>query len=155
MASSHDIKMFHVRSLTEKNGSIDVLATQIQAQTITSSQLKDMKIIGLYFNDEKIIVAFETVDNQIDFNHLKVKGVTGPESKDRRKFNYKLKQVREVVPRSDKFDPIVQLKMAFNEHNQGFTVTLRKSGKVDFYYQMSRIATYETKPNRDDIDLKD
>lgn len=93
-------------------------------------------------NDGRVIAAFETADNQLDFNHLVVnlKGLVKGG-----RFQYKLKQIREIVARPRKGDPIVKYSISFTENNRSQAVALRKSGQVDFYYQMSRISTYETK----------
>lgn len=43
-------------------------------------------------------------------------------------------------------ESIVKFSIAFTEKNECHAVALLESGKVDFYYQMSRTSTYEPAP---------
>ena len=64
-----------------------------------------MKIHGLFVNrleENYIIVALETVDNQIDFNQLYILNKPGGDED----FSFQFKQYREVVPRETKFDEV-------------------------------------------------
>jgi hypothetical protein len=72
------------------------------------------------------------------------------------RFQYKLKQIREIVARPRKADPIAKYSISFSQNNRSYAVALLKSGRIDFYYQMSRISTYEPKQaSNAEADLKD
>lgn len=84
-----------------------------------------------------LIVPLETLDNQIDFNTLEIDN--RPPGDD---FSYRFVQLREVVSRDDKFDPVTKISIAADKYNDFFAVTLRKSSKVDFYYNGKRVSSY-------------
>jgi hypothetical protein len=99
IASSHDIKLFHLKMITESGGNIDVEPIRSEEMaSITKEQLNEMTIHGLYLSNGEVLVALETVeDNQLDFSLLKVKGVPrsdgpkkGGQQKTSKKFNFKL-----------------------------------------------------------------
>lgn len=76
IASSKDIKMFHYEGEFELDGTITHQVKPEEIETITNDHLRDMRIHGLFLNHEtsqSLIIALETVDNQVDFNLLKLK----------------------------------------------------------------------------------
>lgn len=90
-----------------------------------------------------MLVALETVDNQIDFNRLHVDGsaLEGDSF-------FEFRQVREVVFRDTvKLDEIKKFSICFTEKSDGtiesFAIALRRSGSCDFYYCLAKVATYE------------
>jgi hypothetical protein len=66
------------------------------------------------------------------------------------RFTFTFKQHREIVARPEvKFDPIKKFCQTITSTSDGFmayAVALRKSGNADFYFNMSRVASYEVKP---------
>ncbi len=142
MASSQEIKIFPLIDDVETGEDIKFRADLSQVATLTREQLRDMKIHGLFVNkveDRHVIVALETVDNQIDFNQLFVINRPGGDEE----FSYEFKQFREVVPRETKYDEVQKLRVSFTKLFQGYAVALRKSGSADFYFTMARVASYE------------
>lgn len=102
------------------------------------------KIHGFFINEKMahsqgsknpcILVALETADNQIDLNQLFVLQPPGSET-----FDYQFRQFRPIVPRKSAggvagFDPITKYQLVFNEDQRAVSVAMRKSGRVDFYY---------------------
>ncbi|CDW71088.1 wd-40 repeat protein [Stylonychia lemnae] len=83
--------------------------------------------------DDCLIVAFETPDNQIDFNMLYAYNIESPD------FTYKWEQYRIVNPRKNHNAPDRIIKLC-NVFYQGFNfaVSLRESGLIDIYWNMAR-----------------
>lgn len=143
VSSSKQMKLFTLVDDVEEGQEQRISPEESEIATIRPD---DMKIHGLFVNkfgagsQRYIIVALETDDNQIDFNQLFID--QKPPSSD---FSYTFKQFREVVPRKSKFDPITKFSCVLNEDEYSYAVTLRQSGKVDLYYNMQRVSTYECK----------
>ena len=99
-----------------------------------------LKIHGLFLNYDKstedkiLIVALETLDYQIDFNTLQLLSKSFESWHD-----YQFNQLREVVPRSTMIDPITKFVNVFDKDNNMFSLALRKSSKVDFYYNGTKV----------------
>jgi hypothetical protein len=74
---------------------------------------EDVSILGIYMrkSDEPLLIAIETFDNQIDFNEL----IMGED--DEGDFDYSLRQLQEIVPRSNfsQADPIIKCDVVFQE----------------------------------------
>jgi len=70
---------------------------------------------------------------------------------DSEKLEFRFKQHREIVPRPQvKLDPIVKFSQTISNTQDGFmayAVAQRSSGNADFYFNMSRVGSYEVKPN--------
>ncbi len=97
MASSKDIKFFALEDDVEIGETITVDSNRLDIYTIGRDDLRDMPVHGLFSQskDHKfIIVALETVENQIDFNQLEVN-----RDIDTERLTFKFKQHREIVPR--------------------------------------------------------
>ena len=60
-------------------------------------------------------------------------------------FRYELKQHREVQKREVTNDPIVKFATAFDIDGYNNSVALRKSGKVDFYFNCAKTSSSESK----------
>lgn len=100
---------------------------------------EDMKVHGLllnYSDDEGLMVPMESLDNQIDFNTLRIN------EKPPGELSYEFIQFREVVPRNDRFDPVKQFVSVFDKWNDMFSVALRESSKVDFYFNGARSSSF-------------
>jgi hypothetical protein len=101
-----------------------------------------MKIHGLLVkNDDEgtptLLIPLETLDNQIDFNLLKIlRKPPGDE------FEYEFVQFREVVPRNDRFDPVTKFLCVFDKWEDMFAIALRESSKVDIYFNGSRVSSF-------------
>lgn len=85
-------------------------------------------------------MALENDDNLIDFNTLHI--LKKPPGDD---FDYCFKQFREVVPRSCKFDPVTKLALVFDDSEYSYAVTLRQSNKVDFYFNLQFVSSFDGK----------
>jgi|LauGreDrversion4_2_1035121.scaffolds.fasta_scaffold39429_2 hypothetical protein len=75
MASSKEIKLFSLLDDVEEDEDITFTPDPQQVTTITSEELHEMPIHGLFIQNPKekyIIVALETLDHQIDFNMLTI-----------------------------------------------------------------------------------
>ena len=87
------------------------------------------------FNDDDCcIIAFETPDNQLDFNMIYLTNID-----DASQFTYKWEQYRIVNPRVNHKgpDPIVKTSWVFYGGFM-FCVSLRQSGYIDLYWNMAR-----------------
>lgn len=146
MASSKEIKIFAMRDTVEKGEGIDFPLNLKTVETISRDQLRDMTIHGLYLmhqTSKSVMIALETVDNQIDFNLIHLKTQPGVENE---LFGFEFHQMREVVGRDTKLDDVTKLQICFslNQGNiESFAIALRKSGNCDFYYQLAKVASYE------------
>lgn len=113
------------------------------ANEVATIQPEDMKIHGILLNtneetgDVYLLIALETLDNQIDFNLLDI--TKKPPGDD---FDYHFNQFREVVPRNDRFDPVTRFAYAFDHWGDLFAIASRESSKIDFYYNGQRISSY-------------
>jgi hypothetical protein len=151
VASSKDIKIFKYVGEFEKKGEIKINIKPEEIETISRDHLRDMKIHGIYMNhstSKSLILALETVDNQVDFNQLIINSFNEASEGDEEKgFDFEFRQVREVVPRNTKYDEIKKFSISFTEKKDGsidsFAIALRKSGSCDFYYCLAKVATYE------------
>eukprot|EP00347_Sterkiella_histriomuscorum_P017370 403349643 len=122
------------------SGAVERLTLDPDTDVATISP-DDMRIHGLLVkNDDDgmpmLLVPMETLDNQIDFNMLKL--LQKPPSED---FEYEFVQFREVVPRNDRFDPVVKFIASFDKWDDLFAVALRESSKLDIYYNGSRVSS--------------
>lgn len=73
MASDQEIKVCaDVKPHNNPGSDISIKVDPRNVYTISASDLKEMKVQGLFMNNNRIIAAFETADNQLDFNHLVV-----------------------------------------------------------------------------------
>ena len=80
-----------------------------------------------------MIVAFETPDNQLDFNMLYSYDNDNPST-----FSFKWEQYRIINPRKNhSVDPIKKVCNVFYR-GFSFTVSLRTSGSIDLYWNMAR-----------------
>ncbi len=70
----------------------------------------------------------ETDDNQIDFTRLYFW------SRDIKNSDLEFYQYREIVPRDIKGDPVIKFVQIIDNNEYQFGVALRKSKKVDFYW---------------------
>lgn len=61
----------------------------------------------------KVIVAFETPDNQIDFNFVKIEPLPSLNNTQGSKYTYNFIQYREVTSYQKDFDPIVKFEAVF------------------------------------------
>ena len=98
-------------------------------------------------NDKYQLVAFETPDNQLDFNKLYLNNFSDDT------FSIKLEQYREVVPRNNGnatapfvIDPIQTVKVIFSG-GFNYSCVLRKSGLFDLYWNMCRKDSPESSKN--------
>ena len=83
-------------------------------------------------SDDCLIVAFETPDNQIDFNMLYAYELESDA------YNHKWEQYRIVNPRKNpRKDPIKKMCNVFYK-GFSFCVSLRQSGLIDLYWNMAR-----------------
>ena len=122
-----------------ENGAIERMTVDVNEVATISPE--DMKVHGLLVkNDDEgtpmILVPMETLDNQIDFNILKI--LNKPPSDD---FDYEFVQFREVVPRNDRFDPVTKFIAVFDKWDDLFAVALRESSKLDIYFNGSRVSS--------------
>ena len=139
LASQREIKLFNLIDDYEE-GSENRLTVNVEEEVATISP-EDMKIhqVMIYTNDNEetmVMVALETLDNQIDFNVLTLLNKAVGED-----FEYEFTQYREVVPRNDRFDPVSKFLYSVNKWGYMTAITLRESGKADIYYNGSKISS--------------
>lgn len=84
----------------------------------------------------------ETLDNQIDFNMLKINNKAIGDD-----FDYEFTQYREVVPRNDRFDPVTKFSYSVNKWGDLAALALRESSKLDIYYNCARISSIDNPPD--------
>jgi hypothetical protein len=90
------------------------------------------KQTGIYVN--KLILASETSDNQIDFSQLIVSDLSNDS------FKYQFKQQKEVVPREKiRLDKIKKFEYIISELNMFYGIGLRESGQMDLYWDMTLV----------------
>lgn len=139
IASPKNIKLLTIVDDFEAGSTERVSPDPSEIATIAP---EDMKIHGLLINNDEntgdnfMLVPLETLDNQIDFNVLEL--TQKPPGED---FDYQFKQFREVVPRNDRFDPVTKFVSVFDKWNDLFSIALRESSKVDFYYNGTRVSS--------------
>lgn len=139
VASPKLIKLFTIVDDYEAK-QVERFTPDVENEVCTISP-DDMKVHGfLVKNDDEgmpmLLVPMETLDNQIDFNILKIlRKSPGDE------FEYEFVQFREVVPRNDRFDPITKFCASFDKWEDLFAVALRESSKLDIYYNGSRVSS--------------
>lgn len=86
---------------------------------------------------EDILVMFETTDNQVDFNEMKVEKI-----EDDAEHKYSFVQKTELLPRPaaiQKHDDKIQ-KFVYIYGNY-YVIALRKSGKFDIYWRGRRVSS--------------
>ncbi len=139
VASQKNIKLLTIVDDFEAGSTERITPDPSEIATIAP---EDLKIHGLLVNNDEntgdniLLVPLETLDNQIDFNILDL--INKPPGDD---FEYQFKQFREVVPRNDRFDPVTKFINVFDKWNDEFSVALRESSKVDFYYNGTRVSS--------------
>ncbi len=139
VASQKNIKLLTIVDDFEAGSTERITPDASEIATIAP---EDLKIHGLLVNNDEntgdniLLVPLETLDNQIDFNILDL--INKPPGDD---FEYQFKQFREVVPRNDRFDPVTKFINVFDKWNDEFSVALRESSKVDFYYNGTRVSS--------------
>lgn len=142
-ASSNDIQVVRV-PVSEFGSVFDASAAKVR--TINLDYAIHGFLLNVHcLNDKYQLVTIESPDNQLDFNKLYIYNIDEDE-----KFSYKFEQYRELVPRKNGFpnDPIVKNKYIFSG-GFNYTVSLRKSGAFDLYWNMSRKDSVEHKKAMD------
>lgn len=91
------------------------------------------KQINMYYSKYQLVMALETLDNQIDFSVLEITNLG------REAFNYTLKQQREVVSRTARIDKVVKFTYIVNDKNVLYAIAMRDSGMFDIYWDMTLI----------------
>jgi hypothetical protein len=100
-------------------------------RTITPGATLQYLIYEYY--SENFFMAFETPDNQLEFNKFIVENLDNDST-----FTYKFQQYTEVQPRKDSTcDPIVKCLVKYNEYYP-YAIAMRTSGYFDIYWDCQR-----------------